>query len=151
MIEILDYTEATRSFIRDLNYEWLQKYFAIEPNDELQLNNPQEEIIEKGGHIYYAAFDKEIVGTATLIHIEPELFELGKMAVTERMQGRGIARKLLEHCIVKARELGATKMILYSNTKLLAAINLYRKFGFTEVPLVNSHYLRSDIKMEKVL
>lgn len=151
MIEIVDYTDATRSYIRDLNYEWLRKYFAVEPNDELQLNNPRLEIIEKGGHIFYATFNKEVVGTATLIHIEPHLFELGKMAVTERMQGRGIARRLMEHCIEKACEFDATKLILYSNTKLLAAINLYRKFGFTEVPLVNSHYVRSDIKMEKVL
>lgn len=151
MIEILDYTEETRTYIRDLNFEWLQKYFAVEPNDELQLNNPQKEIIEKGGHIYYASYDKKIVGTATLILLEPQLFELGKMAVTEKMQGKGIARRLMEHCIAQAREFGAAKIILYSNTKLLPAISLYRKFGFKEVPLVDSHYVRSDIKMEKEL
>lgn len=151
MIEILDYTDETSSYIRDLNYEWLQKYFEVEPNDILQLNYPQREIIDKGGHIYYASFDKLIVGTATLIVVSPGVYELGKMAVTEKMQGRGIAQKLLEHCIGKAREFKASKMILYSNTKLHPAISLYRKFGFLEVPLVNSHYVRSDIKMEKSL
>lgn len=151
MIDIIDYTDDTCTYIRDLNYEWLQKYFAVEPNDVLQLNNPRQEIIDKGGSIYYATYNKQIVGTATLLHISPGTYELGKMAVTEKMQGRGIARKLLEHCILKARELKAEKIILYSNTKLLAAISLYRKFGFEEIPLNDSHYVRSDIKMEKIL
>jgi len=151
VIQIIDYTDEASSFIRDLNYEWLQKYFEVEPNDELQLNNPRKEIIDKGGRIYYATFDGGIVGTATLIHISPGIYELGKMAVTERMQGKGIARKLLEHCLSKARELKAEKIILYSNTKLKPAINLYRKFGFEETPLKDSHYARSDIKMEKAL
>ena len=151
MIEILEYTDETSSYIRDLNYEWLQKYFEVEPNDILQLNYPQREIIDKGGRIYYASFDKLIAGTATLIVVSPGVYELGKMAVSEKMQGRGIAQKLLEHCIDKARELKASKMILYSNTKLHPAISLYRKFGFSEVPLVDSHYFRSDIKMEKSL
>ena len=151
MIKIVDYTDETSSYIRDLNYEWLQKYFEVEPNDILQLNNPRREIIDKGGSIYYATFDERIVGTATLILISPGIYELGKMAVTESMQGRGIARKLLEHCIMRATELKADKIILYSNTKLLPAISLYRKFGFKEIPLRDSHYVRSDIKMEKVL
>lgn len=151
MIKIVDYTDETRSFIKTLNYEWLQKYFSVEPNDVRQLSNPRKEIIEKGGHIYYASYNGQIAGTATLIFIEPGIYELGKMAVTERLQGKGIAHRLLEHCIAKAAQLGATKIILYSNTKLHPAINLYRKFGFAEVPLLNSHYVRSDIKMEKEL
>lgn len=151
MIEIIDYTDETSSYIKDLNYEWLEKYFSIEPNDELQLKNPRKEILEKGGRIYYAAYDNEIVGTATLLLVAPGVYELGKMAVTERMQGKGIARKLLEHCLDQALKLQATKIILYSNTKLHPAISLYRKFGFQEVSLKDSHYVRSDIKMEKNL
>lgn len=97
MIKNFDYTEESRAFIKDLNYEWLQKYFAVEPSDEIQLNNPRKEIIEKLGHIYYASFNERIVGTATLMYSEPGVFELGKMAVTEKMQGNGIAQSLLEH------------------------------------------------------
>ena len=48
MVEIIDYTEEKKEFIKTLNYEWLQKYFSIEPNDERVLNNPQIEIIDKG-------------------------------------------------------------------------------------------------------
>ena len=151
MIRIIDYTEDKSAYIKELNYEWLQKYFAVEPSDELQLSNPKKEIIDKGGYIYYATFNDQIVGTATLLRIDDDVFELGKMAVTEAFKGKGISKVLMQHCIEAAIALHAKKLILYSNTRLTPAIQLYRKFGFTEVPLKESHYVRSDIMMEKVL
>jgi ribosomal protein S18 acetylase RimI-like enzyme len=52
------------------------------------------------------------------------------------------------HRSIKAKALGAAKVILYSQTGLVAAIKLYRKLGFIEVPLGTGVYKRSDIKME---
>ncbi len=106
-IEIINYTEDNKSYIKDLNFEWLTKHFYIEPNDELQLNDPQKEIIDKGGHIFYIKCNGEIVGTATLIHAAPREFELSKMAITERFQGKGIANFLMKHCIDVARSFKA--------------------------------------------
>ena len=51
----------------------------------------------------------------------------------------------------KAKELGVITLFLYSNTKLVNAIHLYKKYGFNEVPLGNSAYKRSNIKMEILL
>ncbi|MEP6712617.1 MAG: GNAT family N-acetyltransferase [Ferruginibacter sp.] len=151
MIEVVDYTEDKKAFIKTLNYEWLQKYFSIEPNDVTQLSDPKKEIIDKGGMIFYALFEGQIAGTASLIKLDDESFELGKMATTEAAQGKGVGKILLQHCINAAAGAGARKIILYSNTKLGAAIHLYKKFGFTEIPLIHSHYLRSNILMEKIL
>jgi ribosomal protein S18 acetylase RimI-like enzyme len=47
--------------------------------------------------------------------------------------------------------MGATKVALYSQTSLAAAIHLYRKLGFVEVPMNNHLYKRADIKMEITL
>ena len=55
-----------------------------------------------------------------------------------------------EKAIEKAKQLGAHKIILYSNTVLKPAISLYRKLGFKEVT-VDAVYERSDIKMELIL
>ena len=33
---------------KSLNLEWLNKFFKVEPIDELVLNNPKQEIIDKG-------------------------------------------------------------------------------------------------------
>jgi very-short-patch-repair endonuclease len=58
---------------------------------------------------------------------------------------------MMEFAIDKAKEMVAKKMILYSNTMLAPAIHLYRKYGFIKVPLENSEYKRSNIKMELAL
>jgi ribosomal protein S18 acetylase RimI-like enzyme len=70
------------------------------------------------------------------------------MAVSENHQGKNIGNQMLEFCLSKARQLKMQKVILFSNTILQPAIHLYRKYGFREVPLENSEYKRSNIKME---
>ncbi len=150
-IEIVPFSRFSYNYARDLNYEWLMKFFTIEPNDRVQLENPLQEIIGRGGHIFYALYDSEVAGTFSLLPAGINTFELGKMATTERFKGLGIGTRMLEFAIEKSKELRATTLILFSNTRLLPAIHLYKKFGFYEVPLEHSHYLRSDIKMEKML
>ena len=100
----------------------------MEPNDERVLNNPQIEIIDKGGMIFYAFYNGVIAGTASLLKLDEDTFELGKMASTATVQGKGLGKKLLQHCIDEATAAGAKKIILYSNTKLDAAIHLYKKY-----------------------
>lgn len=58
-IEILEFSSETKDAIKTLNFEWLNKYFKIEARDEISLSNPQEEIIEKGGMIFYASRNNE--------------------------------------------------------------------------------------------
>lgn len=48
----------------------------------------------------------------------------------------------------KAKELGAKKVILYSNSQLTPAISLYEKLGFKHLPIGIGEYKRSDVKME---
>lgn len=148
MIEIVDYSEENNKHIKQLNLEWLTKYFSVEPKDELQLSNPKTEIIDKGGMIFYAKYNGKIAGTVTLIKVDDGIFELSKMAVTGTMQGKGIGRVLMEHCLSVAKENNIKKLILYSNTKLETAIAMYYKYGFTEVAFDATHYKRANIKME---
>ncbi len=151
-IIIVPYAIEFKEHIKTLNYEWLQKYFYLEPGDIQQLSDPQLYIIDKGGHIYFAKYHNEIVGTSSLIKTGIGEYELAKMAVTEKYKGLGIGKLLLEHCIQEATNLKAVKLSLFSNTKLTSAIHLYKKYGFTEVPLpADIHYERADIMMEKKL
>lgn len=152
MITIVPYKDEYEEYIKSLNYEWLEKYFAIEPIDVIQLSNPQTEILDKGGKIFFALDDTTVVGTASLLKVSDEEYELAKMAVTEKFKSAGIGKLLMEYCIKEAKNLNAKKLTLFSNTKLEAAIHVYRKYGFIEIPLpIEIHYVRSDIKMEKVL
>ena len=150
-VEIIPFSPDLKEPIKTLNKEWLTKYFRVEEKDEIVLSNPQEEIIDKGGLIFYAKYNDEIIGTASLMKIDDKTFELSKMAVSDKAQGLGIGNKLLTHCLVVAEENNINKLILYSNRKLLPAIHLYEKFGFVEVPLGNVNYERADIKMQKII
>jgi len=151
IVEIIPFSPDLKEPIKTLNKEWLQKYFRVEEKDEIVLSNPQEEIIDKGGVIYYARYNNEILGTVSLLKVDDSTFELSKMAVSDKAQGLGIGNKLLVHCFAVAEEKNIKRLFLYSNTKLLPAIHLYEKFGFVEIPLEDGVYERADIKMEKLL
>lgn len=151
IIEIIDFTNDLSEPIKSLNYEWLEKYFRIEEGDVLSLSNPKKYIIDKGGFIYYAKFGNKIVGTTSLLKRNETIYELGKMAVTDSAKGFGIGNMLLEHCLYEAKQKQIKTLILYSNTTLKSALNLYRKFGFKEIELESGLYERANIKMEKHL
>jgi ribosomal protein S18 acetylase RimI-like enzyme len=150
-VAIVPFRKELASHFRELNTAWLEKYFYVEAKDVEVLGDPEGSIIQKGGHIYFAQWGEAIVGTFALIPEGDGVYELGKMAVSEAYQGKSIGNKLMQHCLAQAAALGASKVILYSNTKLGPAIHLYRKYGFVEVPLGASDYKRSNIKMEKTI
>lgn len=151
MIEIIPYNDSLKEHIKTLNVEWLEKYFRVEPNDVIQLSNPKEEILDKGGMIYYARHNDKIVGTASLLKIDEHSYELGKMAVTTSAQGLGVGKLLMDHCLDVAGQMKLKSLVLYSNRSLGPAIHIYKKYGFAEVELEPGHYERADIKMEKVI
>jgi N-acetylglutamate synthase-like GNAT family acetyltransferase len=146
-IEIIDFQSVYKDDFKKLNVAWIQKFFAVEPSDLVQLENPQEHILDKGGWVLLARLDGVIVGTAALIKDSDTFFELVKMAVDEQYQGKQIGKKLALAAIDKARELGATQLFLESNRKLSPALNLYKSVGFQEVKLMESPYQRADIQM----
>ncbi len=147
-LKIIDYTPAHKAYFRSLNHEWINKYFELEELDNQILDHPESYILAKGGHILMAQHQNEIVGTCALIKVSDTIYELGKMAVTEKVQGLKIGQKLCSAAINKAKELGAHTLELYSHRSLVPALRVYRKLGFKDVPCPPSGYKRSDIKME---
>ena len=150
-ISIIPFDQKYANYFYDLNVAWLQKYFYVEPYDKKVLGDPQTYIIDKGGFIYYAKLNNEIVGTVSLLKKTDTIFELGKMAVTKKAQGFKIGTILLEYALNVAKEKQIKKLILYSNTILKSAIHLYQKYGFVEIELESGLYERANIKMEKEL
>lgn len=146
-IEILDYRPEYAVYFEKINKAWLEAYFTIEPIDKYVLENPQEAILDHGGAIFFAKSEKGISGAVALKYVEPGIYELTKMGVDPESRGQGIGNQLCAGALVKAKEMGATKVILYSNRVLANAIHIYTKLGFQEVAL-NTVYQRSDIKME---
>ena len=148
-IEIITYQPAYKDAFRDLNFEWLEKYFEVEPIDKKVLSDPEGYILQPGGHILFARYNNQVVGTCALIRKADKVYEFSKMAVTEKYQGLQLGYLLLKAAIELARQTGAELVFLESNTKLETACNLYKRFGFKVVsPDPNSVYARANIRME---
>jgi N-acetylglutamate synthase-like GNAT family acetyltransferase len=98
-----------------------------------------------------ALYEGEAVGTCALIKTNQDTFELAKMAVTPRAKGKNIGFSLGQTVIYKAKEAGAKRLYLESNTKLEPAINLYHKLGFKKITGDPSPYERCNIQMELIL
>jgi len=148
MITIIEYQPQYAADFKALNLEWLDKYHLTETHDLEVLDDPEGAILQRGGHIYLALLDGKAVGTAALSREDDYCYELAKMSVAPSLRGQGIGRLLISHCLDKARQLGATRLILWSNSQLQPAIAMYSQFGFQHVPVVDSPFTTADVKME---
>ena len=146
--DIVDYSAEHGEVFRDLNLEWIERYFEVEDSDRESLDDPQHHILDPGGAIVMACHHGNVVGTCALIKMDDERYELAKMAVSEAARGKGIGWLLGRAIIERARDLGATTVYLESNTMLTPAIGLYRKLGFKRVTGPPSPYHRCNIQME---
>src|SRR5882672_12906007 len=93
-IQILDYRAEHQPWFEKLNRDWIEKYFWMEPIDFKVLQNPEQSILAGGGWIFMATYNKEIAGTVALKRVDVGIYELTKMAVDERFQGRKIGETL---------------------------------------------------------
>ena len=148
-VKIIPFQSKYSVDFHDLNIEWLKSFFYVEPYDKEVLSQPERYIISKGGHIFFAKLNNDIVGTVALMPTdEYGVFELTKMAVSPKFRGQKIGQQLLQYCVDFGRSELLHSLMLYSNTKLENAIYLYKKFGFKELELEkNNPYDRADIKM----
>lgn len=150
--DIIAYNPKYAKDFKNLNIEWLEKYFYVEPHDEEVLGKPEKYIINPGGHIFFIKAEEKIIGTVALMKIEEGIYELTKMAVSPIYQGQKLGQQLMQYILGFAQEQGYKKLIIYSNRKLENAIFIYKKFGFKEIPIEeNNPYARGDIKMEFIV
>lgn len=147
-VQIVDYESRYHSAFKSLNVEWISTYFEMEEADYKALDNPKEYILDKGGKILVALYDDEPVGVCALIKMNDTDFEMAKMAVSPKAQGKNIGFLLGEAIVKTAKELGASILYLESNTILKPAINLYYKLGFQKVAGLPTPYKRCNIQME---
>ncbi len=147
-VHIVPYHDDYKQYFYDFNIEWLETYFYVEDYDREVLSKPGKYIIEPGGHIFFAKYGDEVIGTVALMKYDDNAYELTKMAVSPLHRGKKAGQLLMQHCIDFGLKQQFDHLMLYSNTILENAIHIYRKYGFVEVPVEpDSPYERSNIKM----
>ena len=145
-------TDADAFF--ELNREWIQRHFWLEPADLEVLWHPQTAILDAGGRILMAVRDGVCLGCCALLAMGPGEYELAKMAVTPAERRTGIGRRLIAAAIALAERIGATRLYLETNHTLTGAIALYGSMGFRHLPperVAPSHYTRADVFMERMV
>ncbi len=148
-MKIVNWKPEYSEEFKQMNIDWLEEFFWVEPHDEDVLGDPKKHIIEPGGMIFFAVENKKVIGCVALMKMSDNVFELTKMAVKPEYRNRKIGHLLMQHTIEYAREKQWDNLIIYSNRKLENAIHLYAKYGFIEIPIENNNpYSRGDIKMK---
>ena len=151
-LKIVPFTLDYKSDFEYLNRQWIEEYFVMEEEDLKTLQNPESYVMEKGGEIFFAILNDDVVGTAAMIPTSNGVYELAKMAVAKNLQGLGIGTKLLRRCIDFSIEKNASEIFLITNDVLKPALNLYLSAGFVLNELNDDdRYDRGNTKMNLIL
>ncbi|MBN8551876.1 MAG: GNAT family N-acetyltransferase [Caulobacterales bacterium] len=151
-LRIIAFRDDLAGLFHDINAQWIETMFVLEPTDREVLENPRALIVDPGGDILFVeAGDHGIVGTCALQKTAPGQFELTKMGVLETARGSGAGRALLRATIDRARGLGAQRLYLLTNSKCASAIRLYEAAGFRHdagiMAEFGARYARCDVAM----
>ena len=149
---VVPYREDFRSAFEQLNRAWIESYFVLEDADRAVFADPAGAILGPGGQIFFVVEGDTVLGTCAVLRHSPTECEIAKMAVAPAARGRGLGDLLMEAAVDFARQIGARRVIIVSNTVLASALRLYRKHGFVEVPLESDErYHRANIRLEREL
>jgi len=150
-MEIVEFRPEHAEAFRTLNEAWISRHFTLEPKDREVLEDPQGQILAKGGKIFMALEAGRPVGCVALLKMADGGYEVAKMTVDEGLRGSGLGRALMQRCIDEGRQLGATRLYLETNSSLAPALALYRAMGFRELAPSDTEYARCDVWMERAL
>ena len=151
-LTIREFSDDLAQAFHDINAEWIEAMFVLEPVDREVLENPREKIIAPGGVILFVEVEGlGVVGTCALKPTGAGGYELTKMGVRETARGSGAGAFLLEAIIARAVEMGADPLYLLTNRTCAAAIHLYEKLGFRHDAGImadyGARYARCDVAM----
>jgi N-acetylglutamate synthase-like GNAT family acetyltransferase len=152
MLSIVEYRDDLAQAFHEINAEWIESMFVLEPIDRHVLENPRESIIDAGGAILFVELEgRGIVGAGALRWSEPGQLELTKMGVKSGLRGLKAGEFLLNALIERARKMQPERLYLLTNKTCAAAIHLYEKSGFVHdgelLAAARHHYDRCDVAM----
>jgi putative acetyltransferase len=111
------------------------KEYGLNPDSsstDKDLENIEESYFSAGGYFGIVEENNIVVATVGLHREDATTCELRKMYCLASSRGKGLGKKLLEFSLMKAKELGFSRIVLETASPLKEAIGLYKKYGFVE-------------------
>ena len=104
------------------------------------------------GCLFLASEGEKILGCVAMRKIDAETCEMKRLFVRENGRGKGIGRELVKRVIERARRSGYRKMRLDTlAAQMSKAVEIYRSFGFREIPAYYDTPIAETIFMELIL
>lgn len=148
-VAVRPFAPGDEAAFRDINLEWIERYFAVEQKDRDVLDNPRKYILDPGGAILLAVEGAHVLGVVSLIVMGDGAVELAKMGVKPEAQGKGAGKMLVAAAIAAARTMGMRRVYIETNSRLGPALKLYRDAGFEPLKTtIPSPYARADVQLE---
>jgi putative acetyltransferase len=122
----------------------LAQFLIASLNEELSAQYPEEganyfrldpeEVSEGRGAFLVVFVDSAALGCGAVRLVDPETAELKRMFITVPARGKGLGRILLAELEREATRLGARRLLLETGPRQYAALAMYRRAGFQEIP-----------------
>jgi len=152
-LRVVEYRPELAPAFYDINAEWIEAMFRMEPADREVLEDPQGRILDGGGAILFVeAPGLGLIGTCALRKTGPKSAELTKMGVRAAARGLKAGEYLLAATIERAKAMGIDDLYLLTNSACKPAIHLYEKLGFVHdagvMAKYAARYQRCDVAMQ---
>lgn len=90
---------------------------------------------DRPGREYHVLLEGgEVVGGIGLAELRGDCCELQKLYLADAVKGRGLGYELIGFIEDRARALGYRQIYLETHTNLAAALHVYRRAGYREIP-----------------
>jgi len=103
------------------------------------------------GALLVARVDGANAGCVALRPFDDESAEVKRLYVRDAFRRAGVGRALVAESIERARAAGFARLRLDTHSTMSAAQNLYRSFGFTEIPAYWDHPIEGVVFFELAL
>ena len=91
------------------------------------------------GSFLLAEVDGAPAGCVGIALVDDEICEMNRLWIRPAFRGLGLGRELIKACIIEARGLGFSNLVLEVLPSREKAISLYRQLGFVDRPQVHDY------------
>jgi putative acetyltransferase len=108
----------------------------VDPHDDLPDLRAPGTSYERTGGAFWAVEDEHgrVCACVAVDFPESGTAELHRLYVRPDQRGRGLGSRLVRRAEAHARSKGASRMVLWSDTRFVTAHRLYRQLGYLQLP-----------------